>query len=334
MVPFVDMKTYIFLPPVKKPTGGITVLRQIADILHQGGHEAYLVARDKTGWRPEGLANTAPVIEWEDMKLTSEDLWLVPEGWVNAFTPGFEASAMCVSYVQNWAYLFSSLPEGADWHNLPVEFFSVSDPVRYFIKETTYKDAPVLRPGIDRSIFYTKAKKTCGPVTVAYMPRKNKAVAAQIKAIYEHRNEPGSVRWLEIDGLDAYGVAEAMRASHIFLMTGFPEGCPLPPLEAMACGCLPVGFSGFGGWDYMRQVQEVPRFTPWWPLREVNWSGNGFWCADGDAMDAAQCLEDAVKMVSECDLYYEATLMAGQETADAYSTEAQKEAILALWSQF
>lgn len=327
------MKTYIFLPPVNKPTGGITVLRQIADILHQAGHEAYLVARETGGWRPEGLADAAPVLEWADMRLTKDDLWLVPEGWVNALAPGLEAGAQCFSYVQNWAYLFSSLPEGTNWHHLPVEFFSVSDPVRYFIKETTFKDAPVLRPGIDRSIFYREEKKTCGPITVAYMPRKNKAVAAQIRAIFEHRNKPGSVRWREIDGLDAHGVAAALRSSHIFLMTGFPEGCPLPPLEAMACGCLPVGFSGFGGWDYMRQIQETPRFKPWWPLREVNWSGNGFWCADGDAMDAALCLEDAVAMVRECDLYFEATLLAGQETADAYSLEAQKSAVLALWDQ-
>lgn len=327
------MKTFIFLPPVKKPTGGITVLRQIADILHQGGHEAFLVARDKTGWRPEGLADSAPVIEWKDMHLTSDDLWLVPEGWVNAFAPGLEAGAYCVSYVQNWAYLFSGLPEGTTWHNLPVEFFSVSDPVRHFIKEATFKDAPVLRPGIDRSIFYSNPMNTCGPITVAYMPRKNKAVTSQIRAIFEHRSEPGAVRWLEIDGLDTYGVAEALRASHIFLMTGYPEGCPLPPLEAMACGCLPVGFTGLGGWDYMRQIQETPRFLPWYPLRPVPWPGNGFWCADGDVMDAALCLEDAVGMVRNCDLFYEAALMSGQETADAYSTENQKQAVLELWKQ-
>lgn len=325
------MKTYIFLPPVNKPTGGITVLRQIADILHQSGREAFLVARDKGSWRPEGLANSAPVIEWADMRLTKEDLWLVPEGWINALSPGLEAGASCLSYVQNWAYLFSSLPEGVDWHKLPVEFLAVSDPVAYFIKESTYKDAPILRPGIDRSIFHVSKKKKSAKMTVAYMPRKNKAMAAQIKSIFEHRNGPDTIRWRAIEGMDAYGVADALRSSHIFLMTGYPEGCPLPPIEAMACGCLPVGFSGFGGWDYMRQAQVLPRFSPWWPLREVPWSGNGLWCADGDALDAALCLEEAVKMISEAGPYLDATLQAGQDTATAYSTDVQKNSVLAMW---
>lgn len=310
------------------------MLRQIADILHQAGHEVALVARDETGWRPEGLANSAPVIEWEDMKLTGDDVWLVPEGWVNALSPGLDAGAQCMSYVQNWAYLFSSLPPGVDWHALPVEFLAVSNPVAHFIKETTFKDAAVLRPGIDRSIFHPGDGKKSKTITVAYMPRKNKAVSKQIISAFEHRNGKNTVRWRPIEGMDAYGVADALRSSHIFLMTGYPEGCPLPPLEAMACGCLPVGYAGLGGWDYMRQIQEHPRFTPWVPLRDVHWGGNGFWCADGDVLDAALCLEHAVRVIQEDDVYLEAALAAGQETADDYSTERQQAAVLALWEHF
>ncbi|WP_229590816.1 glycosyltransferase family 1 protein [Pseudodesulfovibrio sediminis] len=327
------MKTYIFLPPVKKPTGGITVLRQLADILHQNGHEAFLVPREAGGWRPEGLADAAPIVEWNALQMTSSDLWLVPEGWVNALVPGMEAGALCFSYVQNWAYLFSSLPEGVDWHHLPVEFLAVSDPVSRFIKESTFKDAPILRPGIDRTIFYPPQKRDNGTIKVAYMPRKNKAMAEQIMAIFEHRAGLGAVTWVPLEGLDAHGVADALRACHIFLATGFPEGCPLPPLEALACGCLPVGFTGFGGWDYMRQIQEEPRYTPWVHLREVNWAGNGFWCADGDALDAALCLEEAVSLIKNEDLYLLAAFEAGQETANAYSLAEQKRAILNLWDQ-
>ncbi|MGE4421613.1 MAG: glycosyltransferase family 1 protein [Pseudodesulfovibrio sp.] len=327
------MRTYIFLPPVSKPTGGVTVLRQLADILHQSGHEAFLVARDRGGWRPEGLANAAPVLEWQSLKLRESDAWVVPEGWINALAPGLYANAHCFSYVQNWAYLFSSMPEGVDWHSLPVEFLAVSDPVSQFIKETTCKDAPILRPGIDRSIFHAPESKPGGRVNVAFMPRKNKALVEQIRAIHEHRCGAKQVNWMPIDGLDAHGVAEALRAAHIFLATGFPEGCPLPPLEAMACGCLPVGFAGFGGWDYMRQVQDKPRYTPWIPLRKVPWKGNGMWCADSDVLDAALCLGEAVCLFQERDPALMAALAAGQKTANAYSLEAQKTGILELWEQ-
>lgn len=325
------MKTCIFLPPVRKPTGGVTVLRQIADILHQSGREACLVPRDRSGWRPEGLADAAPVIDWEDLALTPEDIWLVPEGWVNGLAPGLEARARCYSYVQNWAYLFSSLPEGVSWGQLPASFLSVSEPVAHFVRESTGKESLILRPGIDREIFYAPEHKPIGKPRIAYMPRKNKALSAQIRAILENRNGPDRVHWMEIEGMDTYGVAEALRASHIFLMTGFPEGCPLPPLEAMACGCLSVGFTGLGGWDYMRQAQPQPRFAPWWPVREVPWAGNGLWCADGDVLDAALCLEQAAGWVENDAPEYAAAITAGQQTADAYSTDAQKENVLRVW---
>jgi hypothetical protein len=324
------MKTFIFLPPVSKPTGGVTVLRQMADILHQAGREVYLVERESGGWRPEGLADTAPVVAWDAMCLTPDDLWLVPEGWPNALAPGLEARACCVVYVQNWAYLFSALPQGVCWGSLPVSFLAVSDPVAHFVRQSTGRDATVLRPGIDRAIFHPGGTRA-GAVTVAYMPRKNKGLVAQITSVFEHRNGPGAVRWLPLEGLDAYGVANALRASHIFLTTGFPEGCPLPPLEAMACGCLPVGFTGLGGWDYMRQAQASPRFTPWWPLRDVPWSGNGLWCADGDALDAALCLEEAVALVRDGGPGLDAVLAAGQDTAKAYSTDEQGKSVLAAW---
>jgi glycosyltransferase involved in cell wall biosynthesis len=79
-------------------------------------------------------------------------------------------------------------------------------------------------------------------------------------------------------------VAKTLGTCHLFLATGFPEGCPLPPLEAMASGCIVTGFAGYGGWDYMRQAAEngyAPRFA----LRETPYATNGFFASDGDVME-------------------------------------------------
>ncbi|WP_243544521.1 glycosyltransferase [Pseudodesulfovibrio tunisiensis] len=324
------MKTHIFLPPVSRPTGGITVLRQIADILHRAGREVCLVARERTGWRPAGLEDAAPVVEWADMRLEAGDVWLVPEGWANALMPGLEARARCVSYVQNWAYLFSSLPPGVTWDRLPVEFVGVSDPVSQFVELSTGRPTPTLRPGIDLDLFAAPEAKPDGPVRVAYMPRKNKALAAQIRAIFEHRNGPDRVRWVEIQGMDAFGVARELGKAHVFLMTGFPEGCPLPPLEAMACGCACVGYAGFGGWDYMRQALPG-RYAPMVDLRPVDWAGNGLWCADGDVLDAALSLETMMKWAEVRSPEHVACVDAARATARAYSVQEQERAVLALW---
>ena len=42
-----------------------------------------------------------------------------------------------------------------------------------------------------------------------------------------------------------------MRESAVFLTTSVFEGVNRSVLEAMACGCVCVGFAGIGGKDYM-----------------------------------------------------------------------------------
>ncbi|THB63052.1 MAG: glycosyltransferase family 1 protein, partial [Desulfovibrio sp.] len=76
------MKTYIFIPPLAKMTGGVAVLFQVARHLVQGGFDACLVLREERSRAmvPEHL----PTMVWGDLRLTPQDIWLVPEGWVNA----------------------------------------------------------------------------------------------------------------------------------------------------------------------------------------------------------------------------------------------------------
>lgn len=282
-----------------------------------------------------------PVTAWNELRLTPRDLWLVPEGWVNALTPGLQAGARCLVYVQNWAYLFSSLPPGVSWHDLPVSFLAVSRPVAWFIRQTLGKDAPVLPPGLDSSLFSKPRSKPAGRLRVAYMPRKNKALAEMIRAAWEARHHGAFTQdgllWEEIHGQDQAGVARKLQDAHIFLATGFPEGFSLPPLEAMACGCLPVGFAGLGGWDYMSQIGE-DAWRPWWsgrsgwPVDQHPWSGNGFWVPDGDVLAAVLALEKAVELWKMGGSALHAALEAGERTVQAYALDRQLENVQTLWS--
>ncbi|OGR34852.1 MAG: group 1 glycosyl transferase [Desulfovibrionales bacterium GWA2_65_9] len=358
------MKTYFFLPPVRQAAGGITVLRRMAAFLAAANREAFLVPREMQGegpgWAPCESFVEAPIVPWDQLTLTPGDLWVVPEGWVNALTPGLNAGARCLVYVQNWAYLLSALPEGVSWRKLPVEFAAVSDPVARFVAATTGFDAPILRPGIDTELFCAPDQKPdvsgSGTVRIAFMPRKNKALAKQIRETFSALDEGLAARcqWVEIAGMTAKGVAEALQSAHIFLATGFPEGCPLPPLEAMACGCLPVGYMGFGGADYMRQAlspeADPAPFAPWWPLRDVPWGdkgtggghGNGLWSADADILGAALHLKTAAMWFLDgtsaggsprLSPTLAPTLVNARATAAAYSLEAQRESVLDFWQR-
>ena len=318
--------SYFFMPPVNKPTGGVAVLWRMAAFLARAGHKTALVFKERGGWRPQ--LPDVPEVDFAALDLGPQDVWVTPEGWVNALAPGLNARARCLVYVQNWAYLFTGLPAGVDWRFLPVRLLAVSDPVAWFVAQSLGLTAPVLRPGIDLEVFAPPAAKP-ESLTVAYMPRKNKALAAQIMAIVTARGR-FAVTWKSISGLDQAGVAQALRDSHAFLATGFPEGCPLPPLEAMACGAIPAGFAGLGGWDYMRQARPGGH-VPECPLRPVAWEGNGFYVPDNDVMGAALALEKALELWCGGGRPLERVRAACAATAAAYGVEAQRAAVLKLW---
>lgn len=345
------MRSLFFFPPLPRLSGGMAVIADLARILAASGHNAALVVRRESrrgtgGSGPvEQLARIAPgvpVLDWEDMELTQEDRWIVPEGWPAALGPGLAARASCLLYVQNWAYLHGQLPQGTLWRDLPVRLLAVSEPVAWFIRETTGYAAPILRPAIDPACFHPAPTQepavlpaSSKTVRVAWMPRKNSALARQIRDIFEARAGlwgRTAVEWIEIRGRPRQEVAALLRSSHVFLATGFPEGCPLPPLEALASGCLLAGFGGFGGWDYMRQ--GLPGgFLPWWPIRETPWGANGFFAADADVTAAALALEHAVSLLLEGGEELAALRRAGQQTAAWYSPERQRQTLLGLWEQ-
>ncbi|GFK93272.1 Alpha-1,6-glucosyltransferase [Fundidesulfovibrio magnetotacticus] len=323
-------RTFFFIPPVRRAAGGVAVLWRMARFLREAGRDARVVLREAGDWRPDDAAQSVPEEDFLAVEPTERDAWVVPEGWVNALAPGLKGGARCLVYVQNWAYLFSGLPQGVDWRSLPVTFLAVSAPVAWFIRQSLGVDAPILRPGIDPELFRAPDEKP-GELTVAYMPRKNKALADEIMAVAEARGR-FKARFEPIAGLDQAGVARVLRGSHAFLATGFPEGCPLPPLEAMASGAVPCGFAGLGGWDYMRQAAP-DRHRPDCPLEERPWGGNGFYVADNDVLGAALALEEALELHRAGGEALARVREACAATARAYSLEVQRRSVLDFWDR-
>ena len=333
------MATFFFFPPLPSMTGGMYVILTIAKHLHTIGHKSTLVFREYPPYLDK-ITPQIPTIHWDKLTLNKDDVWVVPEGWPMALIPGLQSQSRCVVYVQNWAYLHGKLPDNASWEQLPVTMIAVSNPVAFFIKETTGINAHILRPGINLNMFYTPTCKSFKsqkrPIRIAWMPRKNKALAHQIqqtiKAKLSSCNSSTSLEWVEIHKKTPEEVSACLKTSDIFLATGFPEGCPLPPLEALACGCLVVGFGGFGGWDYMRQA--LPNgYTPWWPLENLPWEGNGLYVADADILGTIFALEYAIDLLHSHDEKLSYIYLQAEKTVKEYSLNNHYNAISTLWKQ-
>jgi glycosyltransferase involved in cell wall biosynthesis len=342
------MRTFIAYPPLSAPTGGTAVLLRIAGHLAEAGHEVRLVPRESRAGAPDPFASgpsgiDVPVLPWDEASPGRDDIWLAPEGWPALLGPGLRRQARTVIYVQNWAYLLASVPAGTAMARLPVSLIAVSAPVAWHIGLCTGMPCEILRPGLDLSRLHPEAGGAgVAPeraVRVAWMPRKNKALAQRIQEMFQsrclHGADPGPVEWVSIHRRDPDEVARLLRSCPIFLATGFPEGCPLPPLEAMASGCLVVGFSGFGGWDYMRQAW--PRCgQPWTPMEQPparDWGGNGFFVPDADVIAATLALEDAVRLCRRGGPELAAILHAAAATASAYGLDRQALAVRELWAR-
>jgi glycosyltransferase involved in cell wall biosynthesis len=170
------------------------------------------------------------------------------------------------------------------------------------------------------------------------MPRKNKALADQIRLIALALLEATGIEteFVSIHRLGREEVAEVLSSCHIFLSTGFPEGFALPPAEAMACGCVPVGFSGLGGFEYMRNPDPHPLpglFEPPFALARNARDGNGLFVADGDVLGAARALTHAVGLARADNSLWKELVGNGRQTALAYSRRRLEERTDELWKK-
>ncbi len=339
-------KIAIFLPPLQTISGGFAVLLRLGQHFVNVGCDVCFVVKESdiphASYAHALPGVKVPIVAWDDIELGPGYVWIVPEGWVNALVKGLKSKAHCIVYMQAWSFGLTALPGETRWDQLELDFLYVSDPVRLCLQSITGKDGYILRPGIDRALFYPPELKAPDegvkrPIRIAWMPRKNKIFSHLVQhAIHDRlaRLNPNiTVQWVEIQNFSLEKVATTLRSCHIFFASGFPEGCPLPPLEAMASGCMVVGFAGHGGWDYMRQAHFISEehmpylHTPWFKLRETPFEGNGLYVADADVLGATLALEQACFLLDKGGPKLAKLRENLAQTAEAYSLEAQAENI-------
>jgi glycosyltransferase involved in cell wall biosynthesis len=157
--------------------------------------------------------------------------------------------------------------------------------------------------GIDQTRFFSTPHKRVAKRVLA-LSRKHPDDLQKIISMAAHMDFDFQI----VDGLTEDELIHEYQRADIFLATGYPEGLPLPPLEAMNCGCVVVGFTGGGGQEYMLDGETA------------------LVAEDGDCQELASKLELLLDIT-----FKEKIREAGFKKAQQYTLENTKEMLNAFY---
>jgi hypothetical protein len=299
---------YVCWPPTEI-SGGIRTAFRHVETLCEHGIEAAIAT--PAGQTPNWFQPKCAVVNLEGYQ-PHDDILVFPEN-NHAFLAAFanlpnEKWVLC----QNQFMAYRGLNGKADYSDFGV--MGVICP-SYAILDFAARRFPHLQTDyvpycIDPALFSCGRQKK---LQIAFAPRKRPLEAQFIRDLFHHENpDLRSVSWLSIHGVSETQVAEQLRGAAVFLSLNRFESFGLTSLEALACGCLTVGFTGWGAQEYAT-------------------SANGFWVAEDDCFACVSRLADAVREVRATSPRWPATISAGLRTAANYSPQAFSERLLSFW---
>ena len=242
-------KRRIFRGKEQVPIGGAKIIYQHCDILNRNGLQAVPVhlGNFTINWFSH---ETSPMYREEArQRMTSKDVLICPE-----VIPGVAAefpSENRVAFIQNWALAdFGTGPDRSYEDFGFSSLLSCSGYLQEYMKGRSTLPVQVVINGIDLEMFHPPEKQQLNN-KVVILNRKNIADArGAIELLDKDVRESAEFTILE-SKYSQREIAEFFREADIFMAIGYPEGFALPPLEAMACGCAVVGFTGGGGLEHM-----------------------------------------------------------------------------------
>lgn len=276
--------------------------------LRELGLRAYLLYIP-SGKEVERFACGAPVVLWRNrLGLGEADVVVVPEAWPNVVRAIARMPCKKIIHCQNPFYVFHSFADVAAIESLGYrEVLSCSGFTTDMLRRFGYAP-PVhtVRPALAAEFSTMGCKKT---LQIAYMPRKREIetvfVRGLFKSLYPQYRD---IAWVAIKDMNHAECAQVMRESAVFASFSFIEGLGLPPLEAMASGCMVAGFEGQGGADYSRP-------------------DNGFWANEGDYFGFAHQLAKAIA-ASQNPARIQAEM---DQTLQNYTPSSFKQALKVAW---
>ena len=264
------MTIYFLTPENNKPSGGVKVIYRHTDILNRNGIDA-AVLHQQHGFRAAWFDNTTRITYLPDMQIGKSDYLVVPEVYgpnivnigklLNLGTGVKKVIFNQGCYNTFFGYSLDTICAGnlATPYTLHDEFVAVivvSENSREYLRHLS-PDLKVFRVhnAINPDLF------TFSPPTrkqICFCPDKHPEDAIQVLAMLQLRGVLDKYKIVPITGMREQQVGDVMRESSFFLSTTYHEGFGLPAAEAMASGCIVIGYDGMGGREYYKDDFAYP----------------------------------------------------------------------------
>jgi glycosyltransferase involved in cell wall biosynthesis len=148
---------------------------------------------------------------------------------------------------------------------------------------------------------------------LAFMPRRLRVDLIQVINILKQRGVLKNWKLIKIQNMNEAQVAKAFKQSAIFLSFSMNEGFGMPPAEAMACGCIVVGYPGKGGEEFFNKEFSYP-------------------VSDRNVLEYARTLEEVIKSYEiDNTPFLKKSKKASDYILKEYSTEVEQNDIVTTW---
>lgn len=239
---------------VDKPIGGVKVIYQHCMLLRELGFDAKPLLMGK--YHGNFFHFDVPTVRFNDIRSQIKDTDIVIATEFRPYEGLLFQESTKILFLQNWMGLTKWL-EKEDKEKTYLELgydkvMTCSQFCSNYVEQHMNIPVDTITNGIDLALFKPSEDKRI-PNRILVMSRKKPTDLATILNLL--KNTIYDIRI--VDGLTQNQLINEYQSADIFVATGYPEGFSLPPLEAMACGCVVVGFTGGGGGEFMLHNQTA-----------------------------------------------------------------------------
>lgn len=257
----------------------------------------------------------------QNLNVGPEDFLIIPEGFPNVMQKTMQVSCKRIVLAQSWFYVLLAMNAGQKWQHFGIQdVISVSDAITEYLNSAMPGlNIKNFKQGISRKTFKPSDKISSKFPMIGFTgsrgaenKMKTHSIIKNFYAFYPHLKW---IRFLELSNMDKEQFAEKLASCAFVLYTDDIAGFGTLPLEAMSCGTHVVGWTPFGGKEYINDQ-------------------NGFWAPNGDIFTTAELLGIAVDKWLSGEMDTTEITDSYERTLAPYTEEKEKSGIIDIINQY